>query len=38
MPTRTCPECDGKGYVSIGDVLGGTITCSECKGEGEVYR
>jgi len=38
MPARTCPECNGDGYVDTGDVLGGTTTCRECMGEGEVYN
>jgi DnaJ-class molecular chaperone len=37
MPARTCPKCDGDGYLDSGDVLGGTVTCDRCKGEGEVW-
>lgn len=36
-PPRECSECDGKGYVNSGDILGGTITCDNCGGSGEVY-
>lgn len=37
MPARTCPTCNGDGYVNTGDAFGGTTTCSRCMGEGEVY-
>ncbi|WP_180955101.1 YuiA family protein [Peribacillus deserti] len=36
MPARTCPKCDGDGYISV---AGGTstITCPRCKGNGDVH-
>lgn len=32
---RSCSECGGKGYVSNGDILGGSEECSACSGTGE---